>query len=291
VRLAIFGNPDSWHVADLTRAAHGRGHEVTHADFRTLRASIADRRQAVHSRDARLTSCDAVIVRTMPPGTLEQVVFRMDALLQLERSGVTLVNAPKAMECAVDKYLSVARMQQSGLPVPDSVVCETTEDAMRAFDDLGGDVVLKPVFGSEGRGICRISDRDLAFRSFRTLERIGSVLFLQRFIEHEGFDVRVLVLDGEILGGMRRVSESDFRTNVARSARPEPWTPTDAEADLAKRAASAVGARFAGVDLLYHRSGAVSVIEANAVPGWRAFLRVNQIDVAARVMESLERNR
>ena len=72
---------------------------------------------------------------------------------------------------------------------------------------LGGDVVVKPLFGAEGRGIVRVSDPDLAFRTFRTLERIQSVLYLQQFIEHKGFDVRILVLDGN---GHRRDETSQL---------------------------------------------------------------------------------
>ena len=67
-----------------------------------------------------LTGPDAIIVRTMPPGSLEQVVFRMDALMRLEAEGVTIVNPPKAIECAVDKYLATTRLASAGLPVPEN---------------------------------------------------------------------------------------------------------------------------------------------------------------------------
>ena len=95
-----------------------------------------------------------------------------------------------------------------------------------------------------------------------------------------GSDVRVLVLDGKILGGMRRISEHDFRTNVSRQARGEPHQPTPTECEWALRATAATGALFAGVDILYDRDGRGYVIEVNAVPGWKAFARSNQIDIA-----------
>jgi ribosomal protein S6--L-glutamate ligase len=231
-----------------------------------------------------LTKLDALIVRTMPPGSLEQVVFRMDLLARLEAAGVRVVNAPRAIECAVDKYLATAKLAAADLPVPPTIVCQETEGAMEAFATLGGDVVVKPLFGAEGRGIVRVSDPDLAFRTFRTLERIQAVLYLQQFVEHEGFDVRVMVLDGRIVGGMKRRSPGDFRTNVARSAVGETHDLTALEADLALRAACATGATFAGVDLLYDRAGECYVLEVNAVPGWRAFGRVTGIDVADRLM-------
>ncbi len=218
-----------------------------------------------------------MIVRTMPPGSLEQVVYRMDALWRLESAGVVVLNPPKALECAVDKYLALVRLESAGLTVPATIVCENAEAALVAFDHLGGDVVVKPIFGSEGRGIVRVSDRDLALRTFRTLERIGAVLYVQRFIENEGFDVRVLVLGGRILGahaaaGKRRLPRERFVPgNCGRVSSDRRRMP-----NAALGAAEATGARFAGVDLLYDRDGTCYVIEVNAVPGWRAFQRVTR---------------
>src|SRR5207249_6795759 len=131
-----------------------------------------------------LTEFNAVIIRTMPPGSLEQVVYRMDVLARLEGAGVVVLNSAKSVECAVDKYLTTARLEAAGLPVPATVVCENSEDALAAFERLGSDVVVKPIFGSEGRGILRVSDPDLALRTFRTLERLQAVLYLQQFVDH-----------------------------------------------------------------------------------------------------------
>lgn len=303
LNIGILGNSASWYVADLMRAGNAHGHRCVRLDFRGLMAAegraAGDRSRigAVVSVDREseppcdletggqdLTTLDAVIVRTMPPGSLEQVVFRMDLLARLESAGVRVVNPPKAIECAVDKYLATSKLAAAGLPVPPTMVCQDAEGAMEAFEALGGDVVVKPLLGAEGRGIVRVSDPDLAFRTFRTLERIQAVLYVQQFVEHEGFDIRVMVLDGAIVGAMKRRSPGDFRTNVARSAVGEPHELTDAEADLSLRAAKATGATFAGIDLLYDRAGRCYVLEVNAVPGWRAFARVSGIDIADRVM-------
>lgn len=289
MRLAILCNPSSWYGADLRRAAVARGHECMEIDFCRLVGRVGAGAKLVAAGDADLTGIDAVIVRTMPPGSLEQVVYRMDALACLESEGVAVLNPPKAIECAVDKYLTTSRLFASGLPVPETIVCENAQGSLEAFEQLGGDVVVKPLFGAEGRGIFRICDSDLALRAFRTLERIQAVLYLQRYIEHEGFDVRVLVLDGRVIGAMRRCSSSDFRTNVSRAAQVEPHELTPTEEDLALRAARATESRFAGIDLLQDRSGVRYVIEVNAVPGWRALQKVTGGDVASLVIESLER--
>jgi len=292
VRVGILGNEGSWYGADLARAADERGHECVRVDFPLVAASCGEspssKRNLVSSGEHGLSGFDAIIVRTMPPGSLEQVVFRMDTLACLANVGVEVVNSPRSMECAVDKFLTTSKLEAVGLPVPATVTCQDSVMAMGAFERLGGDVVVKPLFGSEGRGICRVSDPDLAFRTFRTLERTGAVLYVQKFIRHSGFDVRILILDGEVLGAMKRFSDNDFRTNVSRSAQTAMHQPTETEVEMALQATEAVGAKIAGVDVLYDDSGCCYVIEVNAVPGWRAFSRTNNIDVAGCLLDSLK---
>jgi ribosomal protein S6--L-glutamate ligase len=288
LHIVILANPGSWYRRDLARAARHCGHLVTALPFERLSAHVQGGKSGVWGTETDLSAVDAVIVRTMPPGSLEQVVFRMNLLGRLEKGGVQVVNPPRAIECAVDKYLTTARLVDAGLPVPTTIVCESCEAAQGAFEQLGGDVVVKPIFGAEGRGILRVSDPDLALRTFRTLERLGAVLYVQQFIEHEGFDLRIMVLDGRVLAAMRRRSPHDFRTNVSRQAKPEPVELTDREREWAMRASAAVGTRIAGVDILYDRSGAGYVIEVNGVPGWRALARVTTCDVARELIESIE---
>ena len=233
-----------------------------------------------------LQDFDCLLVRTMPPGSLEQVVFRMDALARLEAAGTPVVNPARAIETAVDKYLATARMEAAGLRVPRTVVCQTPEDAMQAFADLGGDVVLKPLFGAEGRGIARLTDEAMALRTFKLLADLRAVIYLQEFIEHEGCDIRVLLVGDKPLA-MRRRNPLDWRTNVSRGAIGETCELTDEMLDMARRAAEAVGAPLAGVDLLPDRDGLHYAIEVNAVPGWREISRVLNVDVAAMVLEYL----
>lgn len=281
MHLAILSHGTGWHVADLLRAAASLGHRATVVDFRRLSAGVA-------AAPAPLAEFEAVIVRTMPPGSLEQVVFRMDLLQQVEARGVPIVNTPRALEACIDKYLTTARLAAAGLPVPPTVVCQTADAALEAFTALGGDVVVKPLFGSEGRGMVRVSDPELAWRTFRTLERTGGVLYLQQMIRHPGWDLRVFILGRRILTGMRRHGRGGWRTNVAQGGIGEPAQVDDAQAALALRAAAALGADAAGVDLLQGPAGEWYVLEVNAVPGWRALAPVTGVDVAVALVRHLE---
>ncbi|MEZ5940716.1 MAG: RimK family alpha-L-glutamate ligase [Planctomycetaceae bacterium] len=284
--IAILGNEGSWYVNDLVRAAREHNLHAVRCDFTQIATSVGQGEQVLCG-DVDLRLVKSVIVRTMPPGTLEQVVFRMDALQRLETQGVSVVNSPRSLECAVDKYLTTSRLAAAGLPVPETIVCETEETALIAWEQLGRDVLVKPLFGSEGRGIVRVSDPDVAHRTFRTISRLGAVLYLQRFINHAGFDIRVLVLDGQIVGGMKRSNPLDYRSNLARQGRADVHDVTSLEGEIALAATDVTRARIAGIDLLYDDSGRCYVIEVNAVPGWRGFARCTGIDVASRLIEAI----
>jgi ribosomal protein S6--L-glutamate ligase len=128
----------------------------------------------------------------------------------------------------------------------------------------------------------------MAWRTFRTLERLQSVLYLQQFVPHPGWDLRAFVLGGRVIAAMRRSGKAgDWRTNVAQGGSAAAVRLTAAEEELAVRSAAVVGAPVAGVDLVPGRDGGWYVLEVNAVPGWRALAPVAGIDVAAAVVRFL----
>jgi ribosomal protein S6--L-glutamate ligase len=282
MRIAILSGGSGWHVQDVLRAACELGHTATALDFRRLATSVNAARDA-------LADFDAVLVRTMPAGSLEQVVFRMDLLHEAAERGTLVLNPPRAVEVCVDKYLTTARLARTGIATPPTAVCQRSDAAMIAFAELGGDVVLKPLFGAEGRGMCRITDVETAWRTFRVLEQTNQVIYLQRFVRHPGWDLRAFVLGGRVIASMRRVAGHDWRTNVAQGGTAERVTLRVEEERLALRAAEAVGCPVAGVDLLPGPGGELFVIEVNAVPGWKALAPTCGVDVAKEVVRFLTR--
>ena len=289
MRIGILGNENSWYVDQLCRAAKERRHEAFALQFPDFRSTIRNNSLTLSIGDLDLGSLDALIVRTMPPGSLEQVVSRMDFLAGVESLGVRVINSPKAMECAVDKYLTSQRLALADIPVPDTCVCETADQALEAFEALGGDVVVKPLFGAEGRGILRVDHPELALRTFRTLERLNATIYLQRFLAGPAEDIRILLLDGKLVASMKRsAATGDFRANAAQQGTSVPWQPTAEEFDLARRAADETATTFAGVDLMYDSNGRAVVIEVNAVPGWRAIQKTCACDVPSIVLNWIE---
>jgi RimK family alpha-L-glutamate ligase len=283
MRFAVLAAPESWYARDLARAAAAE-HDIVTLPFSQISAAVIGSRISVLTGGRDLAEFDAVIVRTMPPGSLEQVVFRMDCLGRLQAAGVVVINPARAIEAAVDKFLTTAKLQTAGLLTPRTVCCQTADEAMAAFAQLSSDVVLKPLFGSEGRGITRLNDEALAVRAFKMLVQLGAVLYLQEFVPHEGHDIRLLVF-GELVLAMRRRNKLDWRTNISRGAIAEAFVPDDGLVELARKAAAAVGAPLAGVDLLPGRDGRLYLIEVNAVPGWKGLAKALQVDVARLVLD------
>jgi RimK family alpha-L-glutamate ligase len=291
LRVGVLGASGSWHSRRLLDVLAARGHETVAVPATRLKSEIDEHGVArvLGPDGVRLDTLDLLLVRGLPRGSLEQVIFRMDALhLLADQHGVRCVNGPGALERTIDKSWAGALLAAAGVPTPPTIVCERREDALRAFGTLGGDVIVKPLFGAMGNGIVRVCDRDVAHRLFAALELERAVYYLQRTVADAGRrDLRVLVIAGEVAGAMERVSDS-WRANVARGGRPRAITLTDLERDTALAAAAAVGADIAGVDLLVGADGEAVVPEVNGIPGWQALQSVCEVDLTAVVLDACE---
>lgn len=283
--VVILASSSGWHTDELVRAVSARGLVPLLLPWEGNLSRIGDG-AGVENGGRRLREARAVLPRIIPGGSLEQIIYRVDTLHQLEADGVRVMNTARAIERTVDKAWTSAVLERAGLPTPPTIVCERAEDAFAALRDLGGDVVVKPLFGSMGLGICRVSDEDMAWRVFRTIETVRGVYYLQRFVPHEGRDVRAFVVGDRVLGAIERRAPG-WRTNVSRGGTASALTLPAAWAELALQATRALGAEYAGVDLLPAADGQVYLIEVNGIPGWEGLQGATGIDVAGAVVDQL----
>jgi RimK family alpha-L-glutamate ligase len=286
LHVAVLGSTGGWHARRLERALTARGHECGFAPVTRMVGRI-EGGLGVRSRELALDGCDVVLVRGIPRGSLEQVVFRVDVLHALAAAGVRPVNSAHAIERTVDKFLASTLLARAGLPTPRTIVCERPADALDAFDELGGEVIVKPLFGSMGFGMVRVDDRDVAARVVRALELERAVYYLQETLPHAGRDVRALVVGEQVVASIER-SGDGWRTNLARGGRARPVQLNTRQQRLCGRAAAALGVDYAGVDLLRVPDGRDYVLEVNGIPGWQGVERATGVDVAAALAEHLE---
>ena len=208
MKIGIVGTDrEEWHIKRLLKEFNERGAESYLLPITRFKASIGATPK-VSVRGYQVDDYDALLVRRVPGGTAEQVFYRMDVLHRIEEMGVRIFNPARSIEKAVDKYYTSALLEEAGIKSPRTVVTESFSDAMKGFKELGGDIVVKPLFGSLGMGITRVSSEDIAYRVFRALEMTNSVFYLQEFIPHGGVDIRVFVIGGEVVASMKRVSEN-----------------------------------------------------------------------------------
>jgi len=240
-------------------------------------------REVTQQEEVRLQEdLDALIIRPIGRGSLEELVFRMDMLYKLERSGFYMVNPPEAIEHCVDKYDILAILEDEGIPVPRTIATESVGEALKAFKELGGDVVIKPVFGSRGMGATRVVDADIADTVFKAITFHHGVIYLQEFVPHGHSDIRAFVVDGHVIAAMRRVAE-DWKTNYSRGAKPAPTTLSKEFEDLAVKAAKAVGCKVAGVDILEGPDGP-KIVDVNSQPGWKGLQIVTKVNIADEIV-------
>ena len=279
--IGIIASELDWNVRELMREidAHGENFQVFPITEFITRVSGTPR---VESRSITVDDMGRIFVRWVPGGSAEQIIFRMDVLHRLENMGVHVINPSVAIERCADKYYTCSLLEDVGIPTPETVCTEHYDDAMRAFDELE-DVVVKPLFGSQGIGVMRIKDRDMAHRLFRVLDYGRSVFYIQKFIPHKNEDYRAFVLGGEVISSMRRKGEY-WKTNFARGAKVEKIRLPSDLVEMAVKASDVVGCEYAGVDILPARDHNY-VIEVNSIPGWRGLQSVTDFCVAQRIVK------
>ena len=276
-------NPESWHSKQLEKAIIKNNIAPFFFRFTEITAKIEEKLQIYARNTNIIEEIPAVIVRPIGRGSLEEIIFRLDVLHSLEKSGTLVINPPKAIEISVDKYYSLNLLRQSGISVPRTIATENFEEALRAFRELGGDVVVKPLFGSRGVGSTRVSDSEIATRIFRALTYNHEVIYLQEYIEHGFSDIRAFVIGERVVASMRREAQT-WKTNVSLGAKPKPVKLDSELEDLAIKASRIIGCKVAGVDIVESRKGPL-IVEINSQPGWRGLQTVTKVNIADEIVK------
>jgi RimK family alpha-L-glutamate ligase len=207
----------------------------------------------------------------------------MDMLSKLEKLGLIVINPSKAIEHCADKYAILSIMENSGIPIPRTIATESVTDALKAFEELGGDVIIKPIFGSRGIGTTRIVDSEIASTTFKAIVFHHGVIYLQEFIPHGTSDIRAFVVGDKVIASMRRVSQT-WKNNYSLGAKPTTLKLPSTLEELAIKAAKAVGCKIAGVDILEGPKGPM-IVDVNSQPGWKGLQIVTQENIANVIVD------
>ena len=294
LRVAIMTDAVGWHTRQLQAALRKRGALGRCVDLADCRIDTGSAWHGLVIPGFGRELPDAVLVRGIAGGSFEQVTLRLGVLHALRELGVPVYNDARAIERSVDKSMTSLLLHLAGINTPPAWALESAAQAQRIVmreSAAGHALVLKPLFGSQGKGLQRVGAVDGRHRPLPPLDApYGAMAYLQRFIPpatDPGFDWRVLVVGGRACTAMRRVSES-WVHNVAQGARCEP-APLDAElARIAEAAANTLELDYAGVDILpCAATGSLQVIEINGVAAWQGLQRVTGFNIAGALVADL----
>ncbi|MFW6280938.1 MAG: ATP-grasp domain-containing protein [Halanaerobium sp.] len=286
MQALILASEDGWHIKEIKRALKKQQISSLRVPYSELGAGVAGSFN-LKNREEMLDNADYIFVRIIPGGSLEQIILRMDILNRMAALGKRIINKPAVIEKTVDKYYTQFILADSGIPTPETFVTEDFEQAME-FYYKWKDVILKPIFGSLGKGIVRIQDEDTAYRVFRAWQQNNFVFYIQKYIEHGSSDIRVFVCRGEVISASERRGNS-WKTNVARGAESRKITLPNNLKNMALKAAELLELDYTGIDIIL-KDGNINdpyLIEVNSIPGWYGLQKVTDFNIADRLVEMM----
>lgn len=287
-QIVIFSDTHGWHSEQLESALHALGLTVVLADLADCAIDLD------HPTGLILPGFEdqlpaAAMVRGIAPGTLEQITLRMDILHTLAELNVPVFNPASAIEHTVDKARTSLRLHLAGLNTPKTWACENralARDIALQHLSNGAALVIKPLFGCQGKGIEKIT----TVEQFDVIQVVGDAFYMQEYIapfeQDHWQDWRLMVVDNQVCAAMSRRSQH-WITNFAQGAECFATTVSTEMEQLAIKATQAVQADYAGVDLIRDHNGDYTVLEVNSVPAWKGLQQATDINVATHLARAL----
>lgn len=293
----VLTDKTDWTADALIQEARKRGFETVSSNLGKLETSIG--KDIEHRAEMiNLSELDAIIIRDMGPGTNDAHVFRFDVLRELKESGIIMVNSPAAIQNAANKFYASCLISKAGINTPETFVTQNIEPALKKLESWE-DAVIKPVFGYKGIDIKRIKDNEvigpdgtpektIVYELISNSINEKGMLYIQEFIENPGQDIRAFIVDGKVIGAIyRKAPEGCWLNNLSQGGTPRKCKLTKEQEEMCIGAAKAIGAVFAGVDII-EGDEECFVLEVNATPSGAGIYKSLNINVAEYIIDAIE---
>ncbi len=286
--VVLSRNGNLYSTKRIVEAAKKRGHEVRVIDHLKCVLVIESGHPTVYYKGEKLSNVDAIIPRIGASVTM----YGAAVVRQFEQMKVFSSVESQALVRSRDKLRSLQLMAKAGIGLPKTAFANTPDNIDHVLNHVGGaPVVIKLLEGTQGIGVILAETRNSAKSVIEAFMDVKVEILVQEFIaEAKGADIRAFVVDGQIVGAMRRQgAEGDFRSNLHRGGKASLIELTPEEKATAMKAVKKLGLAIAGVDMLQSSRGPL-VMEVNSSPGLEGIEGATGVDIAGKIIEYCERN-
>ncbi len=280
IRTLILTEKEGWHFKQLKLSLTKLNHSVMSACLSDFSISLNNNEAILKIRGEKIPKVDNVLVRFIPGGTLEEIVFYLNILKILESINIRVINDARAIERTVDKLHTSYLLNQNNINTPKTYVSRGQESASRFIRNFNFDssLIYKPLFGSQGDNIRLIRGSD----DFDQLDNATNIYYFQEYLENiPNYDYRVLVInnkDNNKSFYMTRYGET-FINNVSKGATCVREDLDDEVIEMAIKSSRLLNIDFCGVDIIRHKDK-YYVIEVNSIPAWRGLQEVESMQIS-----------
>jgi ribosomal protein S6--L-glutamate ligase len=289
MKIAVLSrNKNLYSTKRLIEAGEQRGHEMVLLDHMKCVLVIEQNRPHIYYNGKEVLDINAVIPRIGASATF----YGSAVVRQFEMMKIFTAVESQALVRSRDKLRSLQILSRAGLGMPKTAFANEPKDIESVIASIGGaPCVVKLLEGTQGIGVI-LAENDKAAKSvIEAFLKLEANMLVQEFIkEAKGADIRVFVVDGQIVGAMKRqAKEGEFRSNLHRGGTATVIKLSPEERATAIKAAKKLGLGIAGVDLLQSERGPL-IMEVNSSPGLEGIEGATGEDIAGKIIEYVERN-
>ncbi len=287
MKIGILVRQPGYTVRRLREVAQARGHKVVPIIFPECYVEIEHDKPEVRYRGGTLRDLDVIIPRIMPGMSS----YGAAIVRQFEMAGQYTTAKSIAITRSRDKLRSMQLLNKEGVGIPKTVFSRETDAVDDLIDHIGVPIVIKLASGTQGNGVVLAETKKAAKSVIQAFYVNDTSFLMQEYIEEaNGSDIRAFVVGNQVVASMKRQSlDDDFRSNIHQGGTGTSVTLTDEEKRIALKAASAMGLQICGVDMIQSNRGPL-VMEVNSAPGLEGIEEVTGIDVAAKIIDFIEKN-
>jgi len=282
LRIGVLSrNTEYWTTRKIIKAGRLRGHEIEFYRTGDVQLRVDDVYFDAFHGDKSFRETDVVVPRIGRSLT----DFGILLLNHLALMGVPTTLSATGLATARNKFATMQRLRAAGLRIPESFLVASKIKAGDVIDQTPPPLILKLLSGTQGVGVMKVEKVSDVGPIIDTLVELKQLILIQSYVPNPGEDVRMFVVGDQVVGAMvRKAGPTEWRSNIHLGGKGVPYRNTEAEGEMAVKAARSVGLEIAGVDMIMANDGPY-LIEVNASPGFKGLMKATDVDVPGKIIE------